>query len=119
MEKFDNVYTLGMRGIHDVRHAGRRHRTRKAARLHTIIGDQREMLARLVNTNLAQVPQIFCPYKEVLPLYRLAPDIPEDITLVWPDDNFGYIRQFSDCPRTRSQRRRGCLLSRVVLRTPQ
>jgi hypothetical protein len=42
------------------------------------------------------VPQIFCPYKEVLSLYRLAPEIPEDITLVWPDDNYGYVRQFSN-----------------------
>lgn len=61
------------------------------------------MLARLVNTNVVQVPQIFCPHKEVLPLYRLAPDIPDDITLVWPDDNYGYIRQFSnarECQRS-------------------
>jgi hypothetical protein len=94
--KFENVYTLGMRGIHDGAMPGGGTEREKAARLHVIIGDQREMLARLVNTNLAQVPQIFCPYKEVLPLYRLAPDIPDDITLVWPDDNFGYIRQFSD-----------------------
>jgi hypothetical protein len=94
--KFENVYTLGMRGIHDGAMPGGGTDREKAARLHTIIADQREMLARLVNSNLTQVPQIFCPYKEVLPLYRLAPDIPEDITLVWPDDNFGYIRQFSN-----------------------
>jgi hypothetical protein len=94
--KFENVYTVGMRGIHDGAMPGGGTEREKAARLHTIIADQREMLARLVNTNLAQAPQIFCPYKEVLPLYRLAPDIPDDITLVWPDDNFGYIRQFSN-----------------------
>jgi hypothetical protein len=94
--KFENVYTVGMRGIHDGAMPGGGTEREKAARLHTIIGDQRDMLARLVNTNVAEVPQIFCPYKEVLPLYRLMPDIPEDITLVWPDDNFGYIRQFSD-----------------------
>jgi hypothetical protein len=100
--KFENVYTLGMRGVHDGAMPGGGTEREKAARLHTIIDNQREMLARLVNTNLAQVPQIFCPYKEVLPLYRLAPDIPGDITLVWPDDNFGYIRQFSD-PRERAR----------------
>ena len=32
----------------------------------------------------------------MLGLYRLAPEIPEDITLVWPDDNYGYVRQFSN-----------------------
>jgi hypothetical protein len=94
--KFENVYTLGMRGVHDGAMPGGGTQREKAARLQTIIADQREMLARLVNTNVAQVPQIFCPYKEVLPLYRLMPDIPDDITLVWPDDNYGYVRQFSN-----------------------
>lgn len=94
--KFENVYTVGMRGIHDGAMPGGGTEREKAARLQTIITDQRDMLARLVNKNVAQVPQIFCPYKEVLGLYRLSPNIPEDITLVWPDDNYGYIRQFSD-----------------------
>ena len=94
--RFENIYTLGMRGIHDGGMPGGGSPAEKAARLHTIIAGQREMLARLVNPDLAAVPQIFCPYKEVLELYRFAPDIPADITLVWPDDNYGYVRQFSD-----------------------
>jgi hypothetical protein len=94
--RYESLYTLGMRGIHDGAMPGGGTEREKAARLHTIIADQREMLARLVNTNLTEVPQIFCPYKEVLSLYQLAPEIPNDITLVWPDDNFGYIREFSD-----------------------
>ena len=102
--KFENVYTLGMRGIHDGAMPGGGTEREKAARLHRIIGDQRELLTRLVNTNIMEVPQIFCPYKEVLPLYRLAPDIPDDITLVWPDDNYGYVRQFSNA---RERRRSG------------
>jgi hypothetical protein len=93
--KFENVYTLGMRGIHDGAMPGGGTVPEKAERLHEIIKCQREMLARLVNTNVALVPQIFCPYKEVLELYQRAPDIPDDITLVWPDDNYGYIREFS------------------------
>jgi hypothetical protein len=102
--KFDNVYTLGMRGIHDGAMPGGGTEREKAGRLHHIIADQRDLLARWVNTNVAQVPQIFCPYKEVLPLYRLAPDIPDDITIVWPDDNYGYVRQFSN---ERERRRSG------------
>jgi len=94
--KFENIYTLGMRGIHDSGMPGGGTEREKAARLQTIIADQRDMLARDVNANVASVPQIFCPYKEVLPLYRLMPDIPGDITLVWPDDNYGYVRQFSN-----------------------
>jgi hypothetical protein len=101
--KFENVFTMGMRGIHDGAMPGGGSREEQAARLHQIIADQRELLARHVNTNVALVPQIFCPYKEVLALYRQDPNIPEDITLVWPDDNYGYIRQFSsDAERQRS-----------------
>src|ERR1019366_8766536 len=95
-------YTLGMRGVHDGAMPGGGTQREKAARLQAIIADQREMLARLVNTNVAQVPQIFCPYKEVLPLYRLMPDIPDDITLVWPDDNYGSSASFPTCANARA-----------------
>ena len=100
--KFENVYTLAMRGISDGAMPGGGTPAEKADRLLHIIQDQRAMLARWVNPNLALIPQIFCPYKEVLELYRLAPDIPSDITLVWPDDNYGYVRQFSS-PRERQR----------------
>jgi len=100
--KFENIYTMGMRGIHDGSMPGGGTEREKAARLETIIADQREMLARNVNTNVAEVPQIFCAYKEVLPLYRLMKNLPDDITIVWPDDNYGYVRQFSN-PRERAR----------------
>jgi hypothetical protein len=94
--KYENVYTLGMRGIHDSAMPGGGTQREKAARLQTIIADQRDLLARFINPDATQVPQIFCPYKEVLPLYQLMTNLPDDITLVWPDDNYGYIRQFSN-----------------------
>jgi hypothetical protein len=94
--RFENIFTLGMRGIHDSGMPGGGSEREKAVRLQTIVAGQRDMLARLVNTNIAEVPQIFCPYKEVLPLYRLMTNLPDDITLVWPDDNYGYVRQFSN-----------------------
>ena len=102
--QFENLYTLGMRGIHDSGMPGGGTEREKAARLETIIAGQREMLARNVNANVAAVPQIFCPYKEVLPLYRRMTELPDDITLVWPDDNYGYVRQFSN---VRERARRG------------
>ncbi len=40
------------------------------------------------------MPQIFCPYKEVLADYRAGLKVPDDVTIVYPDDNFGYIRTF-------------------------
>jgi hypothetical protein len=38
---------------------------------------------------------MFCAYKEVLALYRQGLRVPDDVTIVWPDDNFGYIRNFT------------------------
>jgi hypothetical protein len=42
------------------------------------------------------------PYKEVLEIYKSGLHLPDDITVVWPDDNFGYIRQLPDA-RERSR----------------
>ena len=58
-----------------------------------------------------RVPQLFCPYKEVLDDYNAGLRVPEDAVIVWPDDNFGYIRRFSTaaeryrCARTLRARR--------------
>ncbi len=95
--KYDNVFTMGMRGIHDSTMLGGGTLDEKALRLTKIIADQRAMLAKWVNPDPAKVPQIYCPYKEALELYRRLPtELPGDITLCWPDDNWGYVRQFSD-----------------------
>ena len=113
--QYENIYTLGMRGISDSGLPGGGTPQEKADRLRAIISAQREMLARDVNTNIAAVPQIFCPYKEVLELYRLAPDIPGDITLVCRTTITAMSAKIFRRARTRPQRRRGSLLSRLVL----
>ncbi|SDM39632.1 Glycosyl hydrolase family 115 [Catalinimonas alkaloidigena] len=97
------VYTVGMRGVHDSGMQGVHNASEAAALLETIIADQRAMLQTHVDSNLQQVPQAFTPYKEVLDIYDQGLSVPEDITLVWPDDNYGYIHRLSDPDeRTRS-----------------
>ena len=97
--RFDNLYTLGMRGIHDSGMQGGGSVAEKQALLNRVIADQRELIARHVG-DPATTPQVFVPYKEVLPLLPgLA--LPDDVTLVWHDDNFGYIRQFPDAAQSR------------------
>lgn len=92
--RFDNLYTLGMRGIHDSGMQGGGSVAEKQALLNRLLADQRALLRQHVGEP-ATLPQVFVPYKEVLPLLPgLA--LAEDVTLVWPDDNFGYIRQFPD-----------------------
>lgn len=91
---FENIYTLGMRGIHDSGIAGAEGIEAQRTLLNRIIADQRRLLAENVSPDVERLPQVFTPYKEVLALYRAGLDMPDDVTLVWPDDNFGYIRQF-------------------------
>jgi hypothetical protein len=91
---YENIYTLGMRGIHDSAMVGPKTDAERIRTLEQIFADQRALLAKHVNPDVTQVPQAFTPYKEVLALYREGLPVPDDVTIVWPDDNFGYIRQF-------------------------
>ena len=90
------VYTLGMRGIADSGLPGYSTDATKQAALIDIIANQRTMLTTNLGKDASTVPQIFCPYKEALTLYRLGLHLADDITLCWADDNFGYIRQLSN-----------------------
>ncbi len=92
--RYENIYTLGMRGIHDSAMVGPKTDAERIRTLEQIFADQRALLAKHVNPDVTQVPQAFTPYKEVLALYREGLPVPDDVTIVWPDDNFGYIRQF-------------------------
>ena len=102
--RFENIYTLGMRGIHDSAMQGPKTNAERIRALEQIFADQRALLAKHVNADVTQVPQAFTPYKEVLDTYRAGLPVPDDVTLVWPDDNFGYIRHF---PTAEEQQRRG------------
>ncbi|WP_295124856.1 glycosyl hydrolase 115 family protein [uncultured Chitinophaga sp.] len=90
------VYTVGMRGIHDGSMPGPPDKEAKKTLLEQVIVNQRSMLSKGLNKPAPEVPQIFCPYKEVLDLYRLGMQLPEDITIAWADDNYGYVRQLSN-----------------------
>lgn len=90
---YENVYTLGMRGIHDSGMVGGGDISGQRALLEKIITDQRGLIGRYVKPQVETVPQVFTAYKEVLDIYRSGLKLPDDVTLVWPDDNFGYIRQ--------------------------
>lgn len=92
----DAVYTVGMRGVHDSGMTGYSNNQDKANALKDIIATQRELLSTGLEKPASEVPQMFCPYKEALTLYNIGLDLPEDITLTWVDDNFGYIRQLSN-----------------------
>lgn len=92
----ETIMTLGMRGVHDSKMEGAKDLAESITMVEKIIVNQREMLSNTFKKPLADIPQAFVPYKEVLELYDNGLKIPDDITLVWPDDNYGYIRRLSN-----------------------
>jgi hypothetical protein len=91
--KFENIYTLGMRGQDDEPMKFSGSTREKITLMEQILADQRELLAKHVNPDPTKVPQVFIPYTEVLGLYDSGMKVPEDVIICWPDDNFGYIRR--------------------------
>lgn len=99
--KFENIYTLGMRGIHDSLMQGPTNDAERIKLLQSIFSDQRELIKQFAQqlpekTPPEKIPKMFCAYKEVLGLYRQGLNVPDDVTIVWPDDNFGYVRNFTN-----------------------
>ena len=93
---FESMYTMGMRGEHDSPMiVGEDDSDSQMKLLEKVVSDQRNILDLNSGKNKEDVPQIFIPYKEVLTYYQGGMELPEDISLVWTDDNYGYIRQLS------------------------
>lgn len=90
----DDIYTLGMRGVHDGKMQGAKTLEEQKKALTEILADQRRMLAKYKGKDLTKVPQVLIPYKEVLDIYQAGLQVPEDVTLMWCDDNYGYITHF-------------------------
>ncbi len=91
-----SMFTLGMRGVHDSGMEGIENDEDARAILQKIIDRQRAMLASVFKRPASTLKQVFTPYKEVLKLYELGLNVPDDVTIVWPDDNYGYIRKLSN-----------------------
>lgn len=87
------VWTLGIRGIHDQGMQGPPETSARLGILNDVFRDQMALLDRHATKAYGPVAKCFIPYKEVLPLYDAGLKVPDDATLVWVDDNFGYIRR--------------------------
>ena len=93
--RYEAVWTLGIRGIHDSGMQGPPDVPGRVALLAKIIADQRALIDRGVTHQWGPVAQCFVPYKEVQPLYDAGLEVPPDVTLVWADDDYGYLRRLS------------------------
>jgi hypothetical protein len=107
VEKFgsyDNLYTVGLRGADDFPMDGADTPEKTADIVNDAIAEQRKILSQAIGKSAGEVPQIFTPYKEITAAYNTGRiKLPDDITINWPDDNFGYVMQFpSPTERKRS-----------------
>jgi len=88
-EKFatnDVMWTIGIRGVHDGRMRGGKNTAERIAILEDVFAVQEAMLPY-------GAPKVFCPYKEVLPIYNAGLKVPDDATILWVNDNYGYVRR--------------------------
>ncbi len=100
---YENIYTMAMRGVHDAGLVTEIPIDEKVTLIQQVIGDQREMLTRHTGKPITEIPQIFVPYKETMDIYDNGLKVPDDITIVWVDDNYGYFKKVSnDDERKRS-----------------
>ena len=92
------VWTLGIRGIHDAQMNGPKDMPGRLDLVTKVIGEQRALLNQDVTKQWGPVAQCFVPYKEVQAIYDAGLQVPPDVTILWADDNFGYLRRLSSPP---------------------
>jgi len=102
--RYENFYTVGMRGVHDSGLEATGTVADKAHLVEQVMSSQRALLRKHVDEQIATIPQVIWLYKESLELYRAGMRVPDDVTLGWTDDNYGYIRQL---PTVEEQHRTG------------
>jgi len=88
-KNYEQITTIGMRGDGDVAMSA----DTNTRLLERIVKDQRQILADEVNPDVTRVPQVWALYKEVQAYYEAGMRVPDDVTLLWCDDNWGNIRR--------------------------
>lgn len=97
MKDWETIVTLGMRGDGDEAMT----EGTAIALLDRIVADQREIIADVTGKPASERPSIWALYKEVQDYYDQGMDVPDDITLLFADDNWGNIRRL---PKPGSER---------------
>lgn len=90
-----NLLTIGMRGIHDGSMEGVKTMKEKFDGLQQVIDDQQDLIRKHLGDPAKQT-QVFIPYKEVLQIYEQGLKVPDYVTLMWCDDNYGYMTRLSN-----------------------
>jgi hypothetical protein len=90
-KRYENIFSLGLRGIHDSPMEGARTDAERKAVTADVIAVQRDILAKSLGKPVTAIPQALTIYKEVEDTYNAGLKVPDDVMLVWSDDNYGYL----------------------------
>jgi hypothetical protein len=93
----EQVVTVGMRGDGD-EPMGQGTATQL---LETIVADQRKIIGEVTGKDPSRTPQVWALYKEVQDYYDAGMRVPDDVTLLFADDNWGNIRRLPEPGKTR------------------
>ena len=98
MGSYESLVTIGMRGDGDEPMT----EGANIALLERIVKDQRRILGDVARKEVSTIPQVWALYKEVQDYYDKGMRVPDDVTLLLCDDNWGNIRKLpklTDAPR--------------------
>jgi hypothetical protein len=91
-KNFENIVTIGLRGANDTPMAPGGPEANKSL-LEKIVDVERRILAEEMNPDVTKIPQLWCLYKEVQDFYKAGMRVPDDVTLLWAEDNWGNVRR--------------------------
>ncbi len=96
LKNSNNIFTIGMRGKHDGPMQGVKTTEEYKNALEEVLPDQAGLLEKYIHPDITKIPQMLIPYKEILDVYKAGLNVPDYVTLMWCDDNYGYITHFPD-----------------------
>src|SRR5664280_1903038 len=100
---YESIVTIGLRGANDTEMAPGGPQANMAM-LEKIVDVQRKILTEEINPDITKIPQLWCLYKEVQDYYKAGMRVPDDVTLLWAEDNWGNIRRL---PTAEERKRSG------------
>jgi hypothetical protein len=102
-KNWESIITIGLRGANDTEMAPGGPAANKTL-LEKIVDIQRKMIVEEMNPDVSGVPQLWCLYKEVQDYYKAGMRVPDDVTLLWSEDNWGNVRRL---PTAEERKRSG------------
>jgi hypothetical protein len=102
-KNYESIITMGLRGANDTPMAPGGPEANMAL-LGKIVEVQRKIIAEEMNSDVIRVPQLWCLYKEVQDFYNAGMRVPDDVTLLWAEDNWGNVRRL---PTAEERKRAG------------